>query len=82
MAAATNGGGEEMVTPLAAPKLPTFEAADLMKWKGDVMHECVATLSPDGKTVECDLCSDGRSGGFIVMRHPYCLWNWTNHCKH
>ena len=83
--------GNEQSPCLVAPKLPAWESpceeprdgsteADAMKWKGEITHPDVAILAPDGSTVACKLCADGRSGGIITMRHPYCPHAWNEHC--
>ena len=35
----------------------------------------MATLAPDGKSVQYLVCTDGQTGGLIMMRHA----TWTDH---
>ena len=60
---------------------PVQPAVDYSKWKGELTHSDVATLALNGKSVQCLVCTDGRTGGLIVMRHDYCLNVWTSHCE-
>ena len=49
--------------------------------KRELIDASDATLSPNGKSVQCNICTDRRTGGLIMMHHGYCLNVWITHCK-